>query len=73
MTSDNKKATDHEGFTTPSIFVDLIATFVGLALVYGMIALVGNGKHAHQAIGLEKKNRKEKLFANLWFSFVGLM
>lgn len=44
MSRDNQKREGSNGYCTPSLAADLFATFVGLALVYGMIALVGNGQ-----------------------------
>ena len=47
MSSEDKHNADEKGYCTPSLAADLFATFVGLALVYGMITLVGNAKPAH--------------------------
>ncbi len=50
MSSDDKHSNEAKGYCTPSIAADLFATLVGLALVYGMIALVGNASKGHAAI-----------------------
>ena len=50
MSSDNTHSQDKKGYCTPSIAADLFATLVGLALVYGMIALVGNGQNAKPVV-----------------------
>ncbi|MCF6198140.1 MAG: TlpA family protein disulfide reductase [Hyphomicrobiaceae bacterium] len=42
MSSDDKQSGEDQGYCTPSLAADLFATLVGLALVYGMITLVGN-------------------------------
>ncbi len=47
MSSDNKHKADNEGYCTPSLAAELFATLVGLALVYGMITLVGNAMAAN--------------------------
>lgn len=49
MSSDNTHSQDKKGYCTPSFAADLFATLVGLALVYGMIALVGNGQNVKPA------------------------
>ena len=49
MSSDDKHSNDNKGYCTPSLAADLFATLVGLALVYGMITLVGNGSGTNQA------------------------
>ena len=50
MSSDPKQPDDEKGYCTPSFAADLFATLVGLALVYGMITLVGNVSSGKQAI-----------------------
>ncbi|MCP4932877.1 MAG: TlpA family protein disulfide reductase [bacterium] len=49
MSTDKKHIDEDKGYCTPSITADLLATLIGLALVYGMIALVGNGSGGDQA------------------------
>ena len=43
MNSNDKHDAGDGGYCTPSFAADLFATLVGLALVYGMISLIGNG------------------------------
>lgn len=50
MSSDKKHPDNHKGYRTPSFAVDLFATLAGLALVYGMITLVGNGRGGEQVV-----------------------
>ncbi len=54
MSSDNKQNSGDEVYCTPSFAADLFATLVGLALVYGMIALVGNASAPNQAHAASK-------------------
>ena len=49
MSSDDKHSNETKGYCTPSIAADLFATLIGLALVYGMITLVGNASKGHAA------------------------
>ncbi len=49
MSSDDKHTNETKSYCTPSLGADLFATLVGLALVYGMIALVGNGSNKQVA------------------------
>ncbi len=42
MSNDKRETGDRATYSTPSFAIDLLATFIALALVYGMIALVGN-------------------------------
>ena len=46
MSSNDKLTAGEAKYCTPSLAADLFATFVGLALVYGIIALVGNAMPA---------------------------
>jgi thiol-disulfide isomerase/thioredoxin len=48
MSSDKKHPAEPKGYSTPSFSADLFATLAGLALVYGMITLVGNGQQVEQ-------------------------
>ena len=48
MSSDHRQISDAKGYSTPSFFADIGATIVGLALVYGMITLVGNGNSVNE-------------------------
>ncbi len=50
MNSDDKHSNETKGYCTPSLAADLFATLVGLALVYGMITLVGNASNGDAAI-----------------------
>ncbi len=50
MSRDKKLPHDKKTYSTPSVVADLFATFVGLALVYGMIALVGNAPKVERAV-----------------------
>ena len=58
MSSDNTHSSDKKGYCTPSLASDLFATFIGLALVYGMITLVGNGQQVKQAVAAPLQGQK---------------
>ena len=69
MSSNERQNAGRCAYCTPSLAADLFATLVGLALIYGMIVLVGNGLSAkggkghmreqgqtvHAAMGGERK------------------
>jgi len=61
MSSDNTHKADNKGYCTPSLAAELFATLVGLALVYGMITLVGNAMatNGKEDAGNKKLHNKE--------------